>query len=337
MRQKKALLWPILFLLLAVLFALSIMVGRYSVSLGDTLKMLFSPLIPFKKTWSDTVERVVFSIRLPRITMALLAGLALAVSGAAYQGVFQNPMASPDILGSSQGAAFGAALAILLRMQGMAIMASAFLMSIATVTLVYLLSRRLATRRTTGLILCGIMVGSLCNAGTSFVKLVADPTDQLPAITYWLMGSLSGLTWKSILMILPPLLLGIVPLYLVRWKIDLLCLGDEEAKVLGLDTERIRRIIILCSTLATSSIIASCGMIGWVGLVVPHLARRLVGDGNRKVIPLSMLIGAIFLLLVDDFARCLLKSEIPIGILTSFIGAPFFIFLMFKKEAGHEH
>ncbi|MFA6845743.1 MAG: iron ABC transporter permease [Sphaerochaetaceae bacterium] len=332
-QDKRPLIWVALILILLALLCLSIMIGRYPIGFFDLFRILFSRIAPFARTWPVTMEKVVFDIRLPRILMAALAGCSLAVAGSAYQGVFQNPMASPDILGASNGAAFGAALAILWGLSLEGIVLFSFTCSLVAVVMVYLLSRRLHTRRTTGLILCGIMVGSLLSAGTSFIKLVADPTNELPAITYWLMGSLSGVTWKTLLHTFLPLMLGVVPLLLIRWKIDLLSLGDEEARVLGMNVDLLRKMVIFCSTLATSAVIANCGLIGWVGLVVPHLARRLVGSSNRRVLPASALMGASFLVLVDDVSRNLLSSEIPIGILTAFIGAPFFLSLMLSKES----
>ncbi|MDD7202525.1 MAG: iron ABC transporter permease [Sphaerochaetaceae bacterium] len=306
---------------LLVLAILSLCLGRYPISF---------PL-------NSMTSRVLWQIRLPRIILAMLAGLALSASGAAYQGVFQNPMASPDILGANNGAAFGAALAIVLGFSSWLIMACAFAGALLVVLIVTLLARRMRVQRTTGLILCGIMVGSLATSGTSFLKLVADPNSQLPAITYWLMGSLSGTQWKTIRSVLIPLCVGVTPLLLLRWKVDLLSVGDEEAASMGIDPNRLRRIIIIASTFASSSIIASCGAIGWVGLVIPHLARRLVGSSHKRVIPASMLLGAIFLLLVDDISRTLLETEIPLGILTAFVGAPFFLSLMASREVRHEH
>ena len=308
-------------LALLLLAVASLCLGRYPISL---------PL-------NAMTGRILWQIRLPRILIAMLAGLALSASGAAYQGVFQNPMASPDILGANDGAAIGAALAIVLGFSSWMITLCAFFGALAVVGIVTLLARRMQVQRTTGLILCGIMVGSLAASATSFLKLVADPNSQLPAITYWLMGSLSGTQWKTIRTIAIPLCIGILPLVLLRWKIDLLSVGDEEAASMGLDPGRMRKIIILSSTFATSSIIACSGAIGWVGLVIPHLARRLVGSSHRRVIPASMLLGAIFLLLVDDISRTLMETEIPLGILTAFVGAPFFLSLMASRKVRHEH
>ncbi len=307
--------------LLALLLLFSLSIGRYRITMPLSLM----------------ASRILWQIRLPRLLLAMLAGMALSAAGAAYQGVFQNPMASPSILGANNGAAFGAALAIILGLSSLLVMLFAFLGAILVVWSVNLLAKRMRVQHTTGLILCGIMVGSLATSATSLLKLVADPNSQLPAITYWLMGSLSGTSWKDIRTILLPLFLGMLPLFLLRWKVDLLSVGDEQASSLGIDPLQLRKTIIVASTLASSSIIASSGSIGWVGLVIPHLARRLVGSSHKRVIPSSMLLGAIFLLLVDDISRTLLESEIPLGILTAFVGAPFFLLLMAHKEVRHEH
>ncbi|MBQ7895529.1 MAG: iron ABC transporter permease, partial [Oscillospiraceae bacterium] len=278
--------------------------------------------------WTPVQESLLLQHRLPRVILACLVGCSLSAAGAAYQGVFQNPMAAPDILGASSGAAFGAALAILLRLSGAMIIAFAFISSIITVFFVILTGSRTRGKRVLGLVLSGIMISSLMSSGTSFIKLVADPEDQLPAISYWLMGSLNGSSPRDVLLALIPMLIGLIPMYLLRWRINVLTLDDDEARTLGLNSERIRVVVIVCATLLTAASVAVSGVIGWIGLVVPNLCRKLVGNDYRRLLPISMLSGALFLLIVDNVSRSLLASEIPIGILTSFIGAPFFIYLM---------
>lgn len=273
--------------------------------------------------------------RLPRIILACLVGCALSAAGVSYQGTFQNPMAAPDILGASNGAAFGAALAILLDLGSSMIMLFAFVFSLGCVGLVIFVGGRAKGKRVIGLILAGIMIGSLFSSGTSFIKLVADPADQLPAITYWLMGSLNGSAPDDVLFALVPMIIGLVPLFALRWRINILTLGDEEARTMGVNAPRLRLIVIVCATLVTASAVSVSGVIGWVGLVIPHLARRLVGNNYRHLMPASMLFGALFLLLVDDVSRNALATEIPIGILTSFIGAPFFIYLITREGERH--
>ena len=315
-----------------VIFLLSFSLGRYGVPVKEVIRIFLSKLIPLHRTWTDEMEVVVINIRLPRIMMASLVGCALSTAGASYQGVFQNPMASPDILGASSGAAFGAALAILLGGSSQIITSAAFLSSLITVMTVYFIAERAPGLRVVNLILAGIMVGSLFTAGTSYIKLVADPSNQLPAITYWMMGSLSGSKLGQVAFVIVPMALGLIPLFLIRWQINILTLGDDEARTLGVNTSRLRMTVIFCATLITAASVSVSGMIGWVGLVIPHFSRKLVGNNYRYLLPASMITGAIFLLIVDNVSRNLLAVEIPIGILTAFIGAPFFIYLIARQE-----
>ena len=316
--------------LAAFLFSFSI--GRYGVPVKEVIRIFINKLVPLQQTWTREMETVVINIRLPRIVMASLVGCALSAAGAAYQGVFQNPMASPDVLGASSGAAFGAALAILLGGSARIVTSAAFASSLVTVMVVYLIAERAPGLRVVNLILAGIMVGSLFTAGTSYIKLVADPSNQLPAITYWMMGSLSGSKLSQVAFVIAPMALGLVPLLLIRWQINILTLGDEEARTLGVHTNRLRMVVIFCATLITAASISVSGMIGWVGLVIPHLSRKLVGNNYRFLLPASMILGATFLLIVDNVSRNLLAVEIPIGILTAFVGAPFFLYLIARQE-----
>ena len=313
----------------------SVVLGRYPISLRELGGILLSRVMPVEQFWSDTQESLFLLHRLPRILLACLVGCCLASAGAAYQGVFQNPMAAPDILGASNGAAFGAALAILLGFDSTVVMVFAFAASLATVGVVIFVGGRAKGKRVLGLILSGIMIGSLVSSGTSFIKLVADPEDQLPAITYWMMGSLNGTTPRDVLFALIPMSMGLLPLFLLRWRINILSLGDAQAQTIGVNAKRMRLVVILSATLVTAASVAVSGVIGWVGLVIPHLSRRLVGNNYRYLMPASMLFGAIFLLLVDDVSRNLLATEIPIGILTSLIGAPFFIYLITRDGERH--
>lgn len=322
---------------LCVLFFVSLTLGRYPVPIADVFRILFyrmfSPLgAKLSVTWTSAMEKTVWDIRLPRVLMAMLVGCSLSAAGTAFQGVFRNPMASPDILGASNGAAFGAALAILLGLSTHLITAFAFCGAILSVLLVFLIAQHAPGLRVVNLILAGIMIGSLFSAGTSYLKLVADPSNQLPAITYWLMGSLSGVRLGSLLTAVIPMGIGLVPLLLLRWRLNLLSLGESEARALGVNTDLLRAVLILSATLVTAASISVSGMIGWVGLVIPHLSRKLIGSDHRGLLPCSMLVGAAFLLAVDDVSRNLLAVEIPIGILTAVIGAPFFIFLLMRRE-----
>jgi iron complex transport system permease protein len=334
-RRRNEMTLLILGILLLILIVISFRLGRYPVNTKELAGILLSKFFKIEKFWADNMETVLYNIRLPRIALACLVGCCLSAAGASYQGVFQNPMAAPDILGASSGAAFGAALAILNNGSSRAIALSAFFFSLLTVALVSFISKRAKGNKILGLVLSGIMVSSLFSAGTSFIKLVADPNDQLPAITYWLMGSLSGTKKGDVLFVILPMAMGLIPLLLIRWRMNVLTLGDDEAKTMGVNANQIRLIVIICSTLITAASVSVSGMIGWVGLVIPHLSRKLVGNNYKHLIPASMLFGAIFLLLVDNVSRNLLTTEIPLGILTAFIGAPFFIYLITRKGESY--
>ncbi|MGI5823613.1 MAG: FecCD family ABC transporter permease [Dethiobacteria bacterium] len=330
--RKNTLIITSLGALLLITVIISFWLGRYPITTKEVLGITLSKIYPLEQFWTERVETVLVNIRLPRVVLACLVGCSLSAAGAAYQGVFQNPMAAPDILGASAGAAFGAALAILNYGSSFTITISAFFFSLVTVFIVYAISRRVKGKSILGLILAGIVIGSLFSAATSFIKLVADPNDQLPAITYWLMGSLAGAKTGDIKFAFLPMAVGLVPLLLLRWRMNVLTMGDDEAKTMGINANQIRLAVIVCSTLTTAASVAVSGMIGWVGLVIPHLARRLVGNNYNHLMPASILIGAIFLLWVDNIARNLLTTEIPLGILTAFIGAPFFIYLIIRGE-----
>lgn len=315
---------------LLALFLLSFVVGRYGVPLGQVVRILLSGMLPLEQTWTGNMAIAVLNVRLPRILLACLVGCGLSAAGTGYQTVFQNPMAAPDILGASSGACFGAALAIMTGQSAVMTTVFAFLTSLLSVALVYLVGNHTRGNRVVNLLLAGIMVGSLFSACTSYIKLVADPTNQLPQITYWLMGSLSGTRMGTVRFAAVCMAVGLVPLLLLRWRMNLLTLSPDEARAMGVHTDRLRLAVILSSTVLTAAAVSVSGMIGWVGLVIPHLSRRIVGSDCRRLMPMSCLFGAAFLLLVDNMARCLTATEIPIGILTAFVGAPFFIYLMVK-------
>ena len=306
----------------------SLLLGRYALSPGQLLHMLWTKVTGGAADWPLSDDKVVFAVRLPRVAAAALVGAALAVSGAAYQGMFRNPMVSPDILGASTGAGFGAAVAILLGAGYFGISAAAVCCGLLAVAAAWLVSRLSRTNQTVTLILAGMMISSLFSAGTSFVKLVADTQQQLPAITYWLMGSLSSIKDKDVLFLSIPVALGMIPLLVLRWRMNLLTLGEEEAQSMGVNTRRLRGAVIVCATLLTSASVAVSGMIGWVGLVIPHFCRMLFGYDYRRLIPAGALFGAAFLLAVDDIARLVTTGELPLGILTAFVGAPLFLYLI---------
>lgn len=324
-----------LLLVLVLIFILSFALGRYPVSPLELVSVLaerfFSGIPVF---WEDTVETVVFQVRLPRILAAILVGAALSTAGAAYQGMFKNPLVSPDILGASAGAGFGAALAIYFSLNMVGIQVMAFIGGLLAVSLTYGISLRIKHDSMLALVLSGVMIGSLFTACISMIKYIADPYDKLPAITFWLMGSLASITQRDVKMAIIPILLGMVLLFLLRWRLNVIAMGEEEAQVLGLNTKRLRTLVILCCTLMTAAAVSISGLIGWVGLVIPHLARMIVGPNYRVLLPASILLGGAYMLLVDDLARLLASMEIPLGILTALIGVPFFLYLLLNSRWG---
>ena len=333
-RSRLAVL-PLLLVALGLAVIGSLALGRYAISISD----LFATFFPGRFALSagadpQMLATVVYSVRLPRVLAAVVIGGALASSGAAYQGVFRNPMVSPDILGASAGAGFGAAVAILLSLPAVGIQLFAFGFGIAAVAISYLVSLRFG-RGHNGvvvLILSGMVVATMFSSFLSLTKFVADPDSKLPAITFWLMGSLASVAPRDVATVSVPIALAAVPLFLMRWRLNVLSFGDEEARAMGVDTKKFRLVVILCSTLMTASAIAVCGMVGWVGLKVPHLARMLVGPNYARLLPVSLVLGGLYLLLVDDVARNICSVEIPLGILTSLIGAPFFLWLMSRGK-----
>lgn len=319
-------------LFLVVAACASLMLGRYPIEPGQAVLMLLDQVIPLDPSWTDQQATLFFNVRLPRILLAMMVGCCLSVAGAAYQGTFQNPLVSPDILGASQGAAFGAAVAILMGFGAVGTSISAFCFALLTVLLVLLISARAKGNHMMVVVLAGVMVSSLFQAGVSYAKLVADPTDELADITYWLMGSLTGAKMSQVGVVFPILLAGCAVLFALRWRINVLTMGDDEAATMGINARALRIAIIVAATFVTAACVSVTGMIGWVGLVIPHLCRMLIGADYRKLIPASMLMGAGFLLLVDDIARLATTAEIPIGILTAFVGAPFFLYLITRKK-----
>jgi iron complex transport system permease protein len=312
----------------AILAFGALMLGPYALTPAETLAALLG-------RGDSQAQIVVWNIRLPRVAAAILVGAALAAAGASYQALFRNPLVSPDILGVSSGAGLGAVAGIFLSLPVAAIQASAFvggMAAVGVVTLVAALVRN--TDRTLTLVLIGVVIGALAGAATSLLKVMADPYDQLPAITFWLLGSLAAITTEDIRPALPLVLLGLVPLVLLRWRINVLSLGDEEARALGVEVGRTRFLVIAAATLITASVTALAGVVGWVGLVIPHIARMLVGPGFGRLLPTSVLIGAAYLLIVDTAARLMAQTEVPLGILTAVIGAPFFVWLLARGRRG---
>jgi len=317
---------PLALLAIALLlvFLLSAMLGRYPAPGFLTFDRLAS---------DDLAQRLLFNLRLPRLVTALLLGMTLSAAGMVFQLLFSNPLVEPGFLGVSQGAAFGAAFSIVL-LGGSALVtqSSAALFALGGLFLSYLLARRL---RYGGwvlrLVLAGIAVSAFFSAGLGLLKYLADPLTQLPEITFWLLGGLASLTWSKLLSILPAVLIGLTVLILYRWRLNILALDEQTAFSLGVAAGRERLLLVFAAVLPTAALISVSGMVGWVGLIIPHIARRLFRTDARYSLPAAILLGGIFTMLCDDLARTLLAGEIPLGILTSLFGALIFIALLSLK------
>lgn len=323
-------------LTVAALALFAATVGPYPISLGQILAALGRAVSGADAPGgAEQIDTVLFQVRLPRVAAALMVGAALAAAGAVYQGLFRNPLVSPDILGVSTGAGLGAAIGILLSLPVAAIQLLAFGGGLAAVGLVYMIATAVRGHEPTlVLVLAGVVLGALAGACISLVKILADPYDQLPAITFWLLGSLASTKPADIWSTLPAILIGLVPLILLRWRMNLMALGDEEAMALGVDPRRLRVLFVAAATLMTASAVAISGVIGWVGLVMPHIARLIVGPNFDRLLPTAMLMGAGYLLLVDTLARTMAQTETPLGILTAFLGAPVFLWLLASGRRG---
>jgi len=330
--------YAILFIALIIILLLSILVssllGRFTMSIGEVIQAVWIKLSFSRTDTFDNAINVLFKVRFPRIFVAIGVGMALSAAGASYQGLFRNPMVSPDILGVSSGACFGASIAILLEMNKFGIQMMAFVFGIGAVSLTYLVSK-IAKNKSQGilmLVLAGMVTESIFSALLSSTKYLADSEDKLPAITFWLMGSLASVTSKDVKLLMTLLCIGYIPLHLVRWKINVMACGEEEAQAMGLNTKRLQLLIVGCSTLLAAASVSIAGKVGWIGLIVPHIARLLVGPDYKRLLPVTALIGGIFLLIVDDLCRTLILAEVPLGILTSLCGAPFFLYLLIKGK-----
>lgn len=317
-----------------VVFVASFVIGRYPVGPVTVLRVLLAGLLPLHADWTPAVHAVVVDVRLPRIAGAMLVGGGLSLSGACYQGVFRNPLVSPFILGVSAGAGFGAALAILFLPEPGAVPLSAFLFGLLAVALCFALGRSYRRAPTLVLVLAGVIVGALFSALLSLLKYVADPDSKLPVIEFWLLGSLASVGRRDVLMLLGLFLPCGMALFALRWRLNLLALGDDAARSLGVEVGRLRAVVILMATLLAASTVAVAGIIGWVGLVIPHAARILVGADFRRVLPVSAALGACYLMIVDDLARTVTTAELPIGVLTAIIGAPVFAVLLRRHRLG---
>lgn len=324
--------WHIVLIVLPVLAALcALCIGRASISPSDVFSGLSSKL-GIGSAVDKLTEMTVWRLRLPRILLALLVGAGLSAAGCAFQSLFANPLATPDTLGVASGAAFGAALGILSGFNLVGIQLTSFFMGAAAVALTWLTG----SGRDKGLgsvVLAGIMIGSLFSALVSLVKFVADTESQLPAISYWLMGGLDKANYKTLLLGAPPIIIGVLVLYLLRWRMNLLPLNEDEARASGANIPALRAVTVSCATLITASCVSMCGQVGWIGLLVPHICRMKFGSNHMALLPASISFGAVFMVIVDTAARSASAAEIPVSILTAIIGAPFFIALM-RKSGG---
>jgi iron complex transport system permease protein len=318
-------------ILLVILAVTALCLGQFRVPVSEVIQILMG-----QEGSAANADRVIKAIRIPRILLSILAGAGLAVSGAAFQSLFSNPLATPDTLGTANGASFGAALGILLGFKGLGVQLSALLFGLLAVGLVFLVTSSASGRSGPGLImvvLAGMVISSLFSALVSLVKYAADPNDILPVITFWLMGSFSSTTMKSLWIGLPLIAGGTLVLWAMRYRLNALSLSEDEARSLGINLRASRLIVILASASVTASVVSLCGVIGWVGLLIPHISRMLFGNDSRRVIPSSIVFGGLFMLVTDTIARTATQSEIPVSILTAVIGAPVFIILL-RKTGG---
>ncbi len=328
-RARPAIVFAAAVAALAAITLVSMTVGAYPVPSADVARVLWASLAGGDAGVADNVRAIVMQVRGPRVVAALAVGAALAAAGASYQNLFRNPLVAPDILGVSAGCALGAVAGIFMGVPIAAIQGLAFAGGIAAVSLVLAIGAWVRGHdRVLTLVLTGVVVGSLFGAGIAFAKYVADPYNQLPAITFWLLGSFAGVLPRDLVLALPLIAIALVPLLLLRWRINLLSLPDDEARALGIDVARMRMVVIGAATLATSAGVAIAGVVGWVGLVIPHAARLLVGAEFSRVLPMSAVLGAAFLLLVDTLCRTVARTELPPGVLTALVGTPVFIWLL---------
>ena len=324
---------PLLVVLILVCAALAILAGRYGVSprqmVGAISARMGGGIYPDRKA-----DSVVFNLRLPRITVAVLIGSGMAVSGAAFQSLFSNPLATPDTLGVASGTCVGAVVALLLGWGMSGVQLTALVAGLVTVAI----TTAVARRRDGGtdvvtLVLAGVIVSAMADAVLSMLKLTADPTSKLPEITYWLMGSLAGASWSQIALAAPFIVIGSGVIVALRWRLNVLALSEDEARAAGVDVRSLRITLIVCATVVTASVISLCGQVGWIGLIVPHAARMLTGSDNRYLIPVCLLLGASIMIFIDTAARTITASEVPVSVVTAIVGAPFFITLL-RRTGG---
>ncbi|EON3358309.1 FecCD family ABC transporter permease [Yersinia enterocolitica] len=329
--------WLLIFVFLFIVVMIALCSGRYPLSINTVTAILFSTIFPSEALnilpqWTMTEQRVVLSIRLPRIIIAALTGAGLSVAGASLQGIFRNPLVGPQIMGVSSGAALGGAIAIVLFSSLMLTTTFAFMGGLLAMILVYFIGRYGGNTQVLMLILAGVVVGAFFTALISLLTYFADPNSTLPTIVFWLMGSFATINYHKLLLVAFPVLFGILLLLLLRFRINVLSLGDETAAAMGVVVGKTRWWVLIAVTLITAATVAVAGSIGWVGLVVPHIARMIVGPDHRKLLPVATIFGAIYMIIIDTLARSATSAEIPLGVLTALIGAPVFIWLLRKKQ-----
>ena len=331
MKKKQTL---ILLLICFSSIFISLFVGSYRASPGEVVDLLWTKLtFGDLSRFSVLLQTAILDVRLPRIAVVFLVGMTLSASGVVFQATFQNPLVSDHVLGVSNGAAFGAALALLLGLEMIVVQAFAFIFGIIAVLITWGISKSYNRSSNLTLVLSGIITGGFFSALVSFIKSVADPLDKMPAIVFWLMGSFARVSKSDLLFSIIFMGIPLFFIFLVRWRINVLAMGEEDAKALGMDTGRFRFVLIILCTTATACAVSLSGVVGWVGLVIPHVARILIGPDHKVLIPTSLALGGSYLLLMDDLAKSIITSEISIGILTSLIGAPFFAYLL-RKGTG---
>jgi iron complex transport system permease protein len=319
---------------LAVLVVVSLGLGRVAVPARTVVAILAAPFTGAPGDWPAAFGQIVLNVRLPRIAAAILVGGALAAAGAAYQNLFRNPIVSPDILGVSAGAGFGASLGVMLNLGGTGIQAAAFTGGLTAVALVFAIGQAINRHSLVILVLVGVVIAAFFQAMISVLKILADPIDVLPVITFWLLGGLNKITPGDLPVAGAAIAVSLAVLFALRWQINVMSVGAEEARTLGINVAATRLALVVVATLMTAAAVSIAGIVGWVGLVVPHVARMLVGPGFERLLPVSVLCGAVLLLAVDDISRAASAMEIPLGITTSVIGAPLFLLLLLRAKAA---
>ena len=330
--KKQGLINLALFLVLIILVIACLCVGKYSISPGECLHILWGKLTGMEPAWNGMDEKLLMGVRFPRTMATVIVGAALALSGAVYQGIFKNPLVSPDFLGVSSGACIGAAVAILLSMSSGMIQIFAFFGGILAVSLTVFIPKAMRSDSNIMLVLAGIIVSGAMTSILGFIKYIADPETQLAAITYWQLGSFAYVDNGTVLSILPLSAAAAAIILAMAWWINILSLGEQEAQSLGVNVSLLRGVCIVCSTVLTAGAVCISGTIGWVGLVIPHFGRMLIGSDNRALLPACCFIGGIFMLVVDTVTRIIGPAEMPVSILTGIIGAPFFAWLLYRQR-----